>query len=199
MTPRNEEQNKQIRDERKQQILKAALKVFARRGLTATKISEIASEAGLSHGLVYHYFSSKDEIFTILVDMALEGSSKVIGYAAQQNVSPLEQLRWLTETILKELPEDGAYYTLIIIQAFTSDAVPDSVKAILNSKSPSSLEAILPIIIAGQQADQIVQVEPAKLADQYFALIQGFAIQQVQKTKSFGSPDVDLILRLFKK
>lgn len=61
--PRKSELNQELRDARKEQILKAALIVFARRGMVATKISDIAKEAGLSHGLVYHYFNSKEEIF----------------------------------------------------------------------------------------------------------------------------------------
>ncbi len=59
MSPRKEEQNQQIRDERREEILQAALRVFARKGLVAAKITDIANAAGLSHGLIYHYFSSK--------------------------------------------------------------------------------------------------------------------------------------------
>ncbi|WP_162987358.1 TetR/AcrR family transcriptional regulator [Metabacillus litoralis] len=39
------------------------MQVFARRGMVATKICDIPKEARLSHGLVYHYFKSREEIF----------------------------------------------------------------------------------------------------------------------------------------
>ncbi|WP_257348808.1 TetR/AcrR family transcriptional regulator [Pseudalkalibacillus decolorationis] len=198
MAPRNEEQNKQIKDERREQILQAALKVFSRRGLAATKISKIANEAGLSHGLVYHYFSSKDEIFTMLVERALDGSKMVVDDAIKQNLPPLDQLRWLTEAILKGISDDGAYFYIIMVQAFTSDAVPEQVKAMVKSKSPSILEGIIPIIISGQQAGQIIKDNPTKLAGSYFAFIQGIAIQQVQQTDKLVLPDTELILRMFK-
>jgi AcrR family transcriptional regulator len=198
MTPRNEEHKKQLRDERREQIIKAALKEFARRGLAAAKISNIATEAGLSHGLVYHYFKSKDEIFTALVQRSLEGTREIIECASKQNLPPLGQLRWLTKNILKGISDDGAYLLLIMVQAFTSDSVPDQVKSMVNTKSTSVLEGIIPIIIAGQKAGEIVKEEPLKLAFGYFALIQGTAIQQIQKTEGFLLPDADFILRMFR-
>lgn len=198
MTPRNENQNMQLREERREQILQAALKVFSRRGLAATKISEIAKEAGLSHGLVYHYFNSKDEIFITLVKKALEGSKLVVDLASQQKLSPLDQLHWLTKTILTGLSNDGAYFFLIIVQAFTSDAVPDQVKEMISSNSSSTFEGILPIILAGQQAGQIVKEDPAKLASSYFAMIQGISMQHVQQVDELTASDTDLILKIFK-
>jgi len=53
------------RDKRRQ-ILDAAVRVFARRGFHACRVSDIADEAGVAYGLVYHYFSSKDEVLDTL-------------------------------------------------------------------------------------------------------------------------------------
>lgn len=49
-------------DERREQIKKAARKVFAIKGIAGTKISMIAAEAGISQGLTYRYFQSKEEL-----------------------------------------------------------------------------------------------------------------------------------------
>ena len=72
MAPMNEEQLHQIRDERKEQIMRAAIKVFSKRGIFGTKMSMIAGEAGVSHGLLYHYFKSKDELFITLVQWSMD-------------------------------------------------------------------------------------------------------------------------------
>ena len=48
--------------DRREQILGAAVRVFAQRGFHACRVSDIADEAGVAHGLLYHYFSSKDEL-----------------------------------------------------------------------------------------------------------------------------------------
>jgi AcrR family transcriptional regulator len=53
----------QVRHQRRQQILQAALSVFTRKGYHAANVSDIAAEAGVSQGTIYWYFESKDELF----------------------------------------------------------------------------------------------------------------------------------------
>ena len=48
--------------ERRSELLRAAVRVFARRGFHAARVTDIAAEAGVAHGLLYHYFRSKDEV-----------------------------------------------------------------------------------------------------------------------------------------
>ena len=52
--------------DKRRQILDAAIRVFARQGFHATRVSDIADEAGVAYGLVYHYFRSKDEVLNEL-------------------------------------------------------------------------------------------------------------------------------------
>ena len=48
--------------DRRGELLEAAVQVFARKGFHASRVSDIATEAGVAHGLLYHYFRSKDEV-----------------------------------------------------------------------------------------------------------------------------------------
>ena len=52
--------------DKRRQILDAAIHVFARQGFHSTRVSDIADEAGVAYGLVYHYFRSKDEVLNEL-------------------------------------------------------------------------------------------------------------------------------------
>jgi AcrR family transcriptional regulator len=49
-------------EEKRRVILDAAVRVFAHRGFHTSRVGDIANEAGVAHGLLYHYFSSKDEV-----------------------------------------------------------------------------------------------------------------------------------------
>jgi AcrR family transcriptional regulator len=60
--PRTKEQIEQLREQRNTQLLKAAQRVFSRQGFHAANISDVAAEAGVSQGTVYHYFDSKEEL-----------------------------------------------------------------------------------------------------------------------------------------
>ncbi|MGZ4106482.1 MAG: TetR/AcrR family transcriptional regulator [Tumebacillaceae bacterium] len=199
MSPRNNEQNQLIRDERREQILSAAVKVFARRGLTGTKISDIAQAAGLSHGLVYHYFDSKDEIFTVLVERALLGSHSILSQASMQPGSPWEKLHWMTTAILSEEHYESSYYNYIMLQAFMSDSVPDALKARSSSlyDALQLAEHVVPILVAGQQAGQVVQDDPTRLASAMLSFLQGIILNRFESNDG-PQIDADLVMRILK-
>jgi TetR/AcrR family transcriptional regulator, fatty acid metabolism regulator protein len=49
-------------EDKRRQLLDAAVRVFARKGFHASRVGDIAAEAGVAHGLLYHYFESKDQV-----------------------------------------------------------------------------------------------------------------------------------------
>jgi AcrR family transcriptional regulator len=67
MSPRKKEDNLLIREERRRSILDTALRLFANKGYESTSISQIAKEAGISKGLIYTYFDSKETLLKSLV------------------------------------------------------------------------------------------------------------------------------------
>ncbi|UUZ83887.1 TetR/AcrR family transcriptional regulator [Paenibacillus sp. P26] len=150
MAPLNDEQLNQIRDERREQIMAAALKVFARRGIIGTKMSMIADAAGISHGLLYHYFKSKEELFTTLVQGAMVESISAMKDIYRLPGSPIEKIRALTADILDE---KGAPYFMLIHQARTSDGVPEKVKRLIEEYPMQTfVDHLLPVFEEGQKA-----------------------------------------------
>jgi AcrR family transcriptional regulator len=73
MSPRTKEQFETIREGRREQIMQVALELFANEGIQ-TPISKIAKEAGISKGLMYNYFKSKEEL---LHDVAISGIKEI--------------------------------------------------------------------------------------------------------------------------
>ncbi len=67
MAPRTEEQFEVIREEKRKLIKSAALELFANEGYYPTSISQIAKNAGISKGLIYNYFESKEELIKEIV------------------------------------------------------------------------------------------------------------------------------------
>lgn len=67
MSPRSPEQFEQIREERRQQILDAALHVFAEDSYHGSSMAAVAKRAKVSKGLIYNYFKSKEEILITLI------------------------------------------------------------------------------------------------------------------------------------
>ena len=133
MAPRNEEANQKILDKRRNQILAAALKVFAEKGFAATKVSNIASEAGLSHGLLYHYFKTKNDIFIELVHSASNVFLAITEYGIKYDTSPIDKIRIITEMIISiGYSTRSAYHLNIFEQAYISEGIPDRARKIIN-------------------------------------------------------------------
>ena len=66
MSPRTGKQFEEIRESKRRQILTAAIECFATTGYNAVSISDLAKHAGISKGLMYNYFSSKDELLKVI-------------------------------------------------------------------------------------------------------------------------------------
>lgn len=190
MAPSNKKKQQQVRHERREQILGAAVNVFSRRGIIGTKMSMIAEAAGISHGLLYHYFKSKDELFTTLVEWAMEQSHSTMTYAYQLPGSPIEKIRTLTELILRE---GNSAYFMLIHQAGTSDGVPDKAKQLIKQHSMKTyVDQLLPLFEEGQQTGEFPDGDPKEL----ISVISGLMVLNSQEAGYYDMPNVDIILRI---
>lgn len=84
MSPRSSAQFAQMRTDRKQAILDAALEVFASEGYHVASISKIAKSAGVSKGLMYNYFESKQDLLHVLLDKINAGMMEILELPASQ-------------------------------------------------------------------------------------------------------------------
>ncbi|MBU0529643.1 TetR/AcrR family transcriptional regulator [bacterium] len=85
------ERNKTFED-KKTQILTAALEIFAKQGLEKGKIADIAKVAKIGKGTVYEYFKTKDEIFRAIEKMFIFDSIDQINNLTQSEKSPTEKI-----------------------------------------------------------------------------------------------------------
>ncbi len=91
MTPRTEQQHQAAREESQQRILVSALALFSRLGYERTSVRMIASEAGISQGLLYNYFASKDDVLKALFERSMRDVLRTFE-ALQGSDSPAERL-----------------------------------------------------------------------------------------------------------
>jgi len=86
------------RDERQMQIIRATMRVLARKGYASTMISDVATEAGVSHGLVIFHFETKEKLLTAtLLHMAEEYRNNWITALGKSGPAPEQQLNSLIE------------------------------------------------------------------------------------------------------
>ena len=91
---------------KRETILRAAIKVFAGNGYFSSKVSDIASEAGIADGTVYLYFKSKDEILHSIFDRAMEEFIRIGKQEIADLDEPQEKLRRVAKLHLERLGDD---------------------------------------------------------------------------------------------
>jgi len=97
-------------------ILDAAVRVFAREGFHACRVSDIANEAGVAYGLVYHYFKSKDQVLDTLFLERWDVLLDAIRETDRQDISPREKLYAIASFIVDSYRHDPELMKVIIVE-----------------------------------------------------------------------------------
>ena len=97
-------------------ILDAAMRVFARQGFHTCRVSDIADEAGVAYGLVYHYFSSKDEILDTLFLERWNVMLAAIAEADRTERSPRDKLRAIAGFIVDSYRYEPELMKVIVVE-----------------------------------------------------------------------------------
>jgi TetR/AcrR family fatty acid metabolism transcriptional regulator len=97
-------------------ILDAAVRVFARQGFHTCRVSDIADEAGVAYGLVYHYFPSKETILDTLFLENWDVMLAAIDDAEASDQTPREKLRAIASLIVDSYSHDPDVMKVIIVE-----------------------------------------------------------------------------------
>jgi TetR/AcrR family transcriptional regulator, fatty acid metabolism regulator protein len=99
---------------RRRRILDAAVRVFARHGYHGARVGDIATEAGVAHGLLYHYFSSKDEVLeTVFRDNFGELLERFRAVESSDEPAP-EKLAGIAKILLRTWRNDPDLVTVMV-------------------------------------------------------------------------------------
>ncbi len=100
--------------DKRRQILEAAVRVFARQGFHSTRVSDIADEAGVAYGLVYHYFRSKEEVLNEL--FSERWSLLLAAIEETGDTAPRERLAAVAGFIVDSYRHDPELMKVIIVE-----------------------------------------------------------------------------------
>ncbi len=137
-------------EEKRRQILEAAVRAFARKGYHACRVGEIAEEAGVAYGLVYHYFGSKEEVLeTIFRDTWTQMLARV--HEVQDEGGPAaEQVRKVTALLLRTWRRDPDLVRVLVHEVTRSpEQLPRQIDEIKHA-----YEALEGIVAHGQRSGE---------------------------------------------
>jgi AcrR family transcriptional regulator len=197
-TRRRRAVSKEDKSKRRDEIVTAAKKVFARNGFHATTISHIAKEAGLAYGSVYWYFDSKDELFHAL--MAAEGNALRAHIAAALAAASTrpdregEPLRITVQAVLEFFEADKAVTKLLLRDA---SALGDQFERHLGSIYERFIDDIEKHMVVAQELGTVINAPPRMLAFSLAALIGQLAHRRLTTDDGVSATDVSDIVVSF--
>jgi len=186
--PRTKEAFDAIRQTTRQKIEAAALSLFARKGLSV-KIGEIAEEAGISQGLMYSHYPSKDALIIELVRQATAISSQSITDVTESDGKAVGKVNLISNMICQMFADApvGIDYFIFMLQVGMSDfKVPEA--SWYSSELPDPVANLARVITKGQEEGSVVQGDPLQLSIVYWAVIQGLCCYAVTGVPSLPEP-----------
>lgn len=125
MCPRTSEQFEIIRQEKSKLILDTALELFAEKGFHQTSISDITRKAGISKGLLYNYFESKDEVLKSIIQTGYDAAYNNLDINGDHSLAKEEFIQFLRITFqsVRGNPKFWKLYSALVMQPDITDLV----------------------------------------------------------------------------
>ena len=200
MSPRGKDQNEQMRIAAIENISGSALRVFAEYGYHGTSMKQISRETGLSYGLVYHYFPSKEKLFIHLVEEALDKSLRVVSDALNLPGSAWEKIENLSAVLIKEsLTGESSRYFLIMMQALAQGKGITGLREKIAERSEEMYAKLIPVIIQAQNEGKAVEGPPETLAAAYFTFVHGLTILVLDENGMEKKIKPEILLNVLRK
>jgi AcrR family transcriptional regulator len=143
----------QAQEEKRRLLLQAAVRVFARKGYHAARISDIAEEAGVAYGLLYHYFDSKEEVLRNVFRETWRALIATIKSVEEGDDPAREQLRKVAEILLRSWRREPDLVRVLVLEVTRSGHLAGEMDEIV-----ASFAAIQEIVERGQ-ADGTIRLD----------------------------------------
>jgi len=160
---------------RKAQIVRAAVKAFAKTGLKETSMDDIVRESGMSKGAIYWYFNSKDEIISGLINEFFDPDEMKILEAYLNGGTATERLHRFTEYMIREMDKMRKYRP--IIQDLFAIAFRDQKIRSMTKKTFRPATSLMESIIReGIKNSEFRKVDPYQVTLAIYEIIEGTAL-----------------------
>lgn len=183
--PRTREQFSEMKDERLNSILSAALPLFSLNGKKVS-IDAISNKAKCSHGIVYHYFKNSDEIYEKLLKSStyVELYNRLFGVLEGSSYEKIEEIISVLLDVSEAKFENVCYLNIII-----------------KNEDKNSLKNVLAKLIKeGQNSNKIIAGDPLEVVNTLFFVFKGIYLSFLQeKHPVIKVPSLENVMQLIRK
>lgn len=161
----------------RQHLLQAAVKVFAEKGYTATRLSDIAEEANVTRGAIYWHFENKRNLFTALFKERVSPVFNLIDQILSEDVTPLVKIEKVITVFFEKMACDREMQTnqqLEFMEMKLRGDFPE-IKEYMKASTGKINKVLLKIIIAGMESGEIrTNISPQSITSTIATLFLGY-------------------------
>jgi len=190
-------------DERPQEILDAALTVFAERGYRNTRLEDVGDAAGVTKGAIYHYFANKEDLLLRAIEQRSEEAFGRIEEIVRDKTAPVStRLRLVVRRWFGSVTKERLAVVTLLLQGIAHEA-PAAFRRWLAGGPTASMRLIATLVREGQERGEFRPDADADVAARL--LVSGLLQQTVWQQYAESVPDagieqerlVDSALELF--
>lgn len=170
--------------DKRERILAAAERIFARHGFFAAKVSDVAKEAGVADGTIYLYFKNKDDLLISLFENRMQQVNAALRDAIAKVKGPVEQLRTFIKTYLQLVHDEPAAAEVLTIELRQSSKF---MKEYENPEFADFLRMLGGLVAAAQDKGEIDGGIPSHVAARMiFGMLDELALAWVLTKQPLG-------------
>ncbi len=182
------------KEKRVQEILNAGLELFIQKGYAATRTAEIAKKVGMSEGLLFHYFETKEKLYLTLLQTAISGKDNIFEL---KDVSPIKFFEETAKTILDYVTKEPYAAKLFVLMNRAQYEAVSSVEMRDYFMRQKDIDYAVKFITQGQLEGSIRKGNPVALTTAFFMAIQGIA-ENVARNPEMPVPDSEWIVDIIR-
>jgi TetR/AcrR family transcriptional regulator, fatty acid metabolism regulator protein len=165
--------------DRRRQILDASVKVFATKGFHASRVGDIAEEAGIAYGLVYHYYKSKEDLLETIFRTTWTEMLARVREVQEADVPAAEAVRQVTALLLRTWRRDPDLVRVLVREVTRSPHVQQEIEEITHA-----MQALEDIVRKGQETGEFRNDLDPRLAAVVFygaldEILTGWVLRQL--------------------
>lgn len=177
MSPRTEKQFEEIREEKRHLIMQTALELFATSGYDSTSISQIAKKAGISKGLLYNYFESKEHLIKAILNSGIDEVMELFD-PNKDGVLEVSEMEFFIDKLFEMLREHQVFWKLFFSVGFQPSVFKLVEKRIESLYKPLTVTMIRYFEALGLE-------DPLTESILFGAMLDGIAMDYVMKPELF--------------
>lgn len=169
------------KEEKRAALLQSALACFAQEGYQATTMDDIVRYAGVSKGMIYNYFPSKESMYLQLLEAQTDTFMEEIAHLFENAQSAEEKLRWLLQRF-REAPTsvDRRRGIAVQLEFLMHCSRQEELSQVMMSRYHRMLAFVAKVVQEGQAAGEFVQdVNPDVFAAVFWSLRDGIAMHGI--------------------